>query len=528
MQIAIKRIFPAAEREEGHRHRHPDVDAEHPRLHRLPEHPGRRAALGVDHRRVPEPGPIHHPDRLFQAVRANDAQHRGEQFFPSHRHLRIHPVQNRRPKEEPLGQPLHGVPAVPGHDRPFRQPLMNSLHHPGPVFGANQGPQLHPLLQAVADPHPVPGFHQGLHQGITHRSHRHHHTTGHTALTRRPETRVPDGVHRPFEIRVRHHDVVIFRPGQSLHPFPRGRRRPVHVLGYRLGANKGNGIHPGVRQEGVHHLFAPVNQIEHPFGNPGFHGQLHQSHGSQGGPLRRFQHKGIPRRQGDGHHPHGHHHGKIKGHDARHDTHGVADHLHVDPPGHLGTYVPLHEGGHPGREFHHFNAAPHLAPGVVQGLAVFGGHQAGQLLHPLDQKLPPPEHHPGPLHHRYFPPGFKRLPGGPNRPVHIRSCGQGHLCQKLPGGRIGHRQDLISLRCLPHPANKIFEPHLLNRRSHASHLFADPLESAYQNGAIFSSDKVYENWASSLDTSVTSRLPRKSSPGEGPPGTKKRPGRGVE
>mmetsp|Transcript_59426 Transcript_59426/g.140466 ORF Transcript_59426/g.140466 Transcript_59426/m.140466 type:complete len:548 (-) Transcript_59426:2329-3972(-) len=124
--------------------------------------------------------------------------------------------------------------------------------------------------------------------------------------------------------------------------------------------------------------------------------------------------------------------------DRRTHTHGLLDHkvalgrvgggnrLAVDPLALLGK--PVQEA----------RAVNHLTAGLGQRLALFGGHQPGQVVGMLHQQLLPAQQHRSALLGRLGPPGVQGIGGGGDRGLGLGAAQVGHLGQFAAGGRVGH------------------------------------------------------------------------------------------
>ncbi|MNR19975.1 hypothetical protein D3C85_1367940 [compost metagenome] len=84
----------------------------------------------------------------------------------------------------------------------------------------------------------------------------------------------------------------------------------------------------------------------------------------------------------------------------------------------------------------HLQAAEHVAFGVRQGLALFGGEDRRQLLHVLADQLLELEEDAGAGADRGLAPGLEGLLGTGHGGVHLLLGGKGHAGQDLLGGRV--------------------------------------------------------------------------------------------
>src|SRR4029453_18570611 len=108
LEVAEEGSLGAAEREERHRRRDPDVDAEHAGLDPLAVLARPLAAAGEDAARVAEIVTAHDLDRLVEVLRPHQTQHRAEDLLAADRRLRLHVAEDRRAEEEAVGGLLLG------------------------------------------------------------------------------------------------------------------------------------------------------------------------------------------------------------------------------------------------------------------------------------------------------------------------------------------------------------------------------------------------------------------------------------
>ncbi|MNF36410.1 hypothetical protein D3C84_173010 [compost metagenome] len=86
----------------------------------------------------------------------------------------------------------------------------------------------------------------------------------------------------------------------------------------------------------------------------------------------------------------------------------------------------------------HLQAAEHVALGVRQGLALFGGEDGGQLLHVLADQLLVLEEDPRAGADRRLAPGLEGFGGAGHRGIHFIQGGEGHTGQDFLGRRVDH------------------------------------------------------------------------------------------
>ena len=95
---------------------------------------------------------------------------------------------------------------------------------------------------------------------------------------------------------------------------------------------------------------------------------------------RGLEDEGVAGGDGVGQEPEGDHAGKVEGHDGGGDAEGLANHHFVDAAGHVFEVVALHHHGNATGDFDIFDGAAHFGFGFGEGLAVFLGDDAGDVV----------------------------------------------------------------------------------------------------------------------------------------------------
>src|SRR4051812_43479235 len=171
IEIAVNRIFPAAEGEVPHRCRHADIDAEHPGLDALAEDPGRRPGLREKAGGVAVSAAVRQRDRRVQVRGAHQAHHRAKDLLPADEHLRRHIVEDRRPDEatpRPVGYGLGtAVEAKPGS---FRHPSLDRSPNPLFLSRVHHGTERRGVVQAVSQLEFTRGADESVDDGVLSRS----------------------------------------------------------------------------------------------------------------------------------------------------------------------------------------------------------------------------------------------------------------------------------------------------------------------------------------------------------------------
>ena len=126
--------------------------------------------------------------------------------------------------------------------------------------------------------------------------------------------------------------------------------------------------------------FAAVNQTHYAFGQSGFLQQfVNVAHGERNA-LGRLEDERVAGSDGVGQIPERNHAGKVEGHDGGGDAERLADHHLVDAAGDIFEIVALHHHGNAAGDFDVLDGAAHLGFGFGEGLAVFLGDDAGDVV----------------------------------------------------------------------------------------------------------------------------------------------------
>ena len=165
---------------------------------------------------------------------------------------------------------------------------------------------------------------------------------------------------------------MVFRAAQSLYAFAVVRAGFVDVVRDRRGANKAHRFHIGMHEQGVDRFFVALDHVEHAVWQARFFQQV--GHEECGRWINRagLQHKSVAASDGDGEHPHGHHHRKVERCDACHHAQWLAHGPVIDAGGNLLGVVAFEQLRDARGEFNNLNTARDLALGVGKHLAVLG------------------------------------------------------------------------------------------------------------------------------------------------------------
>ena len=182
-----------------------------------------------------------------------------------------------------------------------------------------------------------------------------------------------------------------------------------------------------MHQQGVDRFFVALDHVEHAVGQARFFQQV--GHEECGRWVNRagLQHKSVAACDGNGEHPHGHHHWEVERRDACHHAQGLAHGPVVDASRDLFCVVAFEQLRNARGEFDNLNAACDFALRIGKHFAVLGGDHVCELVFVNVQQLQKLEHDPRAAQRRCVCPSGECLLRGGYGDVHIGSAGQMHL-----------------------------------------------------------------------------------------------------
>ncbi len=189
----------------------------------------------------------------------------------------------------------------------------------------------------------------------------------------------------------------------------------------------------------------PVDDIEHTFREAGLRQELGRQHRSGRILLRRLQHEGVPARDGDRIHPHGHHRREVERGDPGHDPERLPDGVGVDPCRYLFGVVALEQVGDVARELDHLETALDLTERVVERLAVLTRESTCQIDLVLHHQLTEREHDVLASRQGREPPRIERLAGHRHGLVHVVPSCERDLGRLLTRRRVVDRPGPLRL-----------------------------------------------------------------------------------
>ena len=381
---------------------------------------------------------VHHPDRLVEAPGAHHRQHRPEDLVLVDLHVGAHMVEQAAAHEVALLVALQLQATAVDHEfGAFLHALVDIAHHLVPVLARHQRTHLRLRIEARPDLQRRHARRQLLHQPVADIAHRDGNRDRHAALACRAIARTDQRIGHLVEVGVGHDHHVVLGAAQRLHALIHARARVIDVLADRRGAHERDRRHVGMMQQGVDRHLVAVQHLEDAGRQARLGEQLGQQHRRGGILLRRLQDEGIAAGHGHGAHAARDHDREVERRDARHHAQRLADRPRIHVGGDLFGEVALHVVGDAAGEFHDLQAAPDLALGIVEGLAVLQRHQARQIVEALFHQALEIEHHALAPERRRRRPRDLRLPGELDRVVDLGCGGERHHRRHLAGRRVG-------------------------------------------------------------------------------------------
>ncbi|KAG1259775.1 hypothetical protein G6F65_015218 [Rhizopus arrhizus] len=261
---------------------------------------------------------------------------------------------------------------------------------------------------------------------------------GHATLAGGTEGGADHRIEGLFLVGVRQHHGVVLGAHHALHALAGQRGAVVHVGTDAGGTDERHGLDVRVVADRVDHFLAAVDDVQHALRNARFQRKLDQAHGNHWVLLGRLEDEGVT--GGDRHreHPQREPRREVERGDAGAHAQRLHDRVGVHAIGHVVGQLAQLQVADGGRVLAHFQAAEHIAFGVGQGLALFGGEDVGQLAHVLADQLLVLQEDARAGADRGLAPGLEGFLGGGDGGVHFAGGGERHLGQHVLGGRIDH------------------------------------------------------------------------------------------
>ena len=238
---------------------------------------------------------------------------------------------------------------------------------------------------------------------------------------------------------------MVLRSAERLHPLAGGGCGAVHVLRDRRRADEAHRRDVFVGEQRIDRLLVAVDDVQHPGRHPGFDREFGQPETAGWILLRRLQHEGVAAGERDRIHPHGNHRREVERRDPGADPQGLAHVEAVHAARHVLVELALEKLGDAAGELDDLDAAGHRAAGIVEGLAVLGRADAGQLVAMGLHEVTVAEQDARALRRRGRGPSGKRRLRRPDRLVDLARGGERRLRLDPPGGRVVDVAEAVAL-----------------------------------------------------------------------------------
>ena len=454
--VAVHRVARATEREERHRGGDPDVHPDHARLDLVFELPRGGPALGVDASRIGEPARVDQVDHLVHVLAADDAHHRPEDLLFGDGHVGRDVVEDGRAYEKAVRQAVHfGVAAVEHQLRALGDALLDVAQHALLVRGAHDRAHARLLVQPVAQAHRLGRRHELRDQLVGHIADRRQDRAREAALARAPVVGGDQGRHRRVELRVRQDRHNVLGAAERLHALTRRAAALVDVFGRRRGPHEGDPRDVRVIQDRVDHLLGAVHHVDDTLREAHRVQDLEDLGLGHRHLLRRLQDVSVAAHECVRQEPPRHHRREIVGRDRREHPQRLPVPHAVDVLGDVLERVAAHQGRHAGGVLDVLDHPPHLAPRLVDHLALLAREGPGDVLEVRLEGLLQPEQVARAAQRRGSPPLPERCLGRLHRLVDVRLRPVGHLRDLLALGRVPDVAENLRVRVRPLPVDVV-------------------------------------------------------------------------
>ena len=188
--------------------------------------------------------------------------------------------------------------------------------------------------------------------------------------------------------------------------------------------------------QGVDHVFAAVNHVQHASRDARLQGQAHEFFRHQRILLRWLQHEGIAAGNRHREHPQRDHGGEVERGNAGAHAQRLHHAVGIDATGHVLRVFTHLQGADIGSMLDHFQAAEHVAFRVEQGLALFHRQGGSQVGHVFADQLLQFEENARACADRRLAPGLEGALGGGDGGIDFVGRGKRHTRQHFLRGRI--------------------------------------------------------------------------------------------
>ncbi|MPM75276.1 hypothetical protein SDC9_122268 [bioreactor metagenome] len=437
-QIAELGGAAAGEREQRDRHRDWHVDADLANVDVFLELAGRCAGLREDGGAVAVRVGVDEFDGFVDVCSFGDAQHRAEDFLVIDAHAGLDAREDRRADEVALFIAGHiGLAAVEFQLGAVGNAALDEAFHARQGRAGDHRTHVGSLFGTTGHLERLGLFDQ-LWNPIAGLAHQHHHRQRHAALTGRAKRCACQGVQSLVLVGVGHDDGVVLGAHHALHALAVQAGAVVDVRAYLGGAHKADGLDVGVIADRVHCIFTTVDHVQHASGDTGLQCQFTQTHGDHRVLLGGLEHESIAGGNRHREHPQRNHRGEVERRDAGTHAQRLVDGVGVHAIGHVvGQFAQLQRAD-VGSVLDHFQTAEHVAFGVRQGFALFGGQQGSEFAHVFADQLLQLQEDAGTGADGGLLPGLEGFLGRSDCGVDFFRRGEGHAGQHLLGGGVHH------------------------------------------------------------------------------------------
>src|SRR5882724_321901 len=262
-----KAVFPAAEREVGHRRGDANVDANIARRRFVTEPAGGRAAGREQRRLIAVRTALQEGKRFVQVIGMHHAQYRTEDFGFGQITSRGNTVEDRW-LYEVSGFAFRNsrVAAIEQNLRSLLLAGGDQRLNPCLALRRDDRPHLYAFVEAVSYPQRRGRLGNRIAEGLLCLADRYRYGHGQATLAGATESAVPDDLRGHLHVRIGQYDDVVLGPALALGALATLPRARIHVPGHGRGTDETDGPNRGMIKQGVDRGLAAIHHVHHTLG----------------------------------------------------------------------------------------------------------------------------------------------------------------------------------------------------------------------------------------------------------------------
>ena len=210
-------------------------------------------------------------------------------------------------------------------------------------------------------------------------AYRDHDRQRHAALARRTKRPAHNRIHRGIQIRIRHHNRVVFRCAKGLHAFAVGAGSFVDIFGNTGRAHEADrrNTRIGIQLLGI--VVAAVHNVKDAIRQACFLQQFSQAYRGRRGQRRWLEDEAVAAGQRQREHPHRHHRREVKRRNPRHNTQRLHQRIAVHAGADIRGVFTFNQMWNTASKFNHFQTTCQLAQCVRPDFTVLANDDSRQF-----------------------------------------------------------------------------------------------------------------------------------------------------